>query len=274
MKKLNSQNIYIKLKNEIITEEKKTILFLSHIDSKGETISIAFRMFVTWLYLISFTISLIINVFKAFFLNFFIFNLYIIEMIVLSFNFIALILFLLNKKNNKSLGSLDNASGIACVLELLSYFSKNPLENTELLFAFTGAEECGTQGIRYFYKKIQNFDRNKIIFINFETIGKRIYVYSKGLFKQEYKAYFEYFNNNVDSLNLELKTFFASIGHKSDGHFLLKKNLSGMVFCDLKSFKYAHSLKDTIDKVDPSILRKICCLLITFLNKRDKERRE
>ena len=39
-------------------------------------------------------------------------------------------------------GANDNASGVGVVLELMHYYSKKPLKNTEILAVFTGCEEA------------------------------------------------------------------------------------------------------------------------------------
>ncbi|MBN2152264.1 MAG: M28 family peptidase [Candidatus Lokiarchaeota archaeon] len=61
---------------------------------------------------------------------------------------------LVNKTiEGKSLGSLDNATGMAIVLKLLEHFGKAPVPDASLWFLITGAEEWGMSGAIEFWRK-------------------------------------------------------------------------------------------------------------------------
>ena len=49
-------------------------------------------------------------------------------------------------------GANDNASGVAALLHLAGRFAAEPLEHTEVLLAFPGAEEAGMGGMRAFLR--------------------------------------------------------------------------------------------------------------------------
>ena len=90
-------------------------------------------------------------------------------MILISISNISL-LFL--NTHNKSLGALDNASGMATVFELSSYFLNNPLKNYNLWFCQFSAEELGTMGSRVFVNEYENqFIKGRIFQINFDMVS-------------------------------------------------------------------------------------------------------
>ncbi|MBR9918995.1 M28 family peptidase [bacterium] len=69
-------------------------------------------------------------------------------------------------------GANDNASGISMILDLASYFSKNPQECNILFIAF-GAEEAGLVGSYYFVKNPEvgvRLDQIKFVF-NLDLMG-------------------------------------------------------------------------------------------------------
>ena len=114
-----------------------------------------------------------------------------IEILFIGMNLVAVFFIILNSTNNKSPGALDNASGVACVLELLKYYSnqEHELKNYDLWFLFTGAEELGTMGIRHFYKSMMNFNKKKTFIINFDSIGKNVSYFSSSINKKKNKMY-------------------------------------------------------------------------------------
>ena len=170
----------------------------------------------------------------------------------------------LNMTNNKSPGAIDNASGIAIVLELLNHYSapKFRLKNYNLWFIFTGAEETGTMGIRHFYKIIEHLEREKSIMFNFDAIGRGLDVWTS----TEGALYFK----NAENLNafIHTKKKFIRTG-RSDAYYLKKKNFGGFGFGDQSSYKYVHTINDTVDKVDPVLLEKLCKHILEVLNKID-----
>ena len=67
-------------------------------------------------------------------------------------------------------GANDNASGVAAVLALAEFFSKNKINNRTILFVAFTAEEMGLLGSRYFGKQVN--PEEIIAGINIEMIGK------------------------------------------------------------------------------------------------------
>ena len=173
--KLTSQNLLTKIKSNSNKAENinRVALFMSHLDSKGQrfTIRIRIRVIKLWIassVILPFFIVLRNSQFLGLELIFLI-----IGLIPLTLNIFASAILVLNKTENSSMGAVDNASGIACNLELLNYYSnpENRLKNYDMWFLFSGAEECGTIGIRHFYNNLKNFDTEKSVIFNFESIA-------------------------------------------------------------------------------------------------------
>ncbi len=307
-KKLKSQNIYIKIpsnlekkyyKNNQITNNyvnhKKNIFLFSHIDSKGQSLPIKIRSIVLKIWILSLVcVSIIIIIkFITFSLLYFPIMRYflilryggirnfrdhcnllfrIIGFFPLIINFITTFIILLNFTNNKSPGALDNASGISCVLEILNFYSvpERRLKNHNLWFVFTGAEECGTQGIRNFYQIIKNIDRNNSIMLNFDIIGTYPIIFSSISEKFILENFKDIFKNCKIPVKYYKKQPLVATMH-SDGYFLYKKGFLGLEFGDICSFKHIHTKNDTIDKVRPQILEKLCIFITNLLKEIDNK---
>ncbi len=67
-------------------------------------------------------------------------------------------------------GANDNASAVACLLGLAAHFKANPLDNTEVWLAFTGAEEVGCLGTHALLDAHGEALQNAY-FLDFEMVG-------------------------------------------------------------------------------------------------------
>ncbi|MFX1311351.1 MAG: M28 family peptidase, partial [Promethearchaeota archaeon] len=177
--RLNSQNLLVKIKSLSydIKNKDRIIMFISHLDSKGQRFKIKTRIRIIKLWISSSIILAVIIILKIIvFLDYKILY-YLIGLILSILNIFASILILLNITDNRSAGAVDNASGIVCNLELVNYYAnpENRLSNYNLWFLFTGAEECGTMGIRHFYNNLKNFNPKKSIIFNLESIANHVY---------------------------------------------------------------------------------------------------
>jgi len=275
-KRLNSANLYVKLqsdqeKNTLDSNNRKKIIFFCHLDSKGQRFSILARVRAIRAWVFSALTSCIIIILK----NFIFPNFSLVFLILGSFSMLitttSTIMILLNSTNNLSHGVIDNATGIACVFELLSHYLDSQLLNYDLWFVFTGCEECGTMGIRSFYRLIENFDRDSTIIINFDAIGKIVTMF-EGKYKPEgvIKLY-DMFLNNEKGLRFLTNPKKISFGTHSDGFYLKKKLFQGLEFGDINSYQYMHSIEDNLDKSDPKLLKILCEVIIDNLKKLDNE---
>ncbi len=268
-KKLNSSNLYVNLdlnKNKL-NDQQRSVLFLCHLDSKGQRFSILGRIRIIRTWVFSGLILFIIIIFKNYIFTPFSLLFYIIGFFPITVNFISTILFLLNTTNNESNGAIDNASGIACILELLAYFS-NPesrLKHYNLCFVFTGAEECGTMGIRNFYYKLTHVNKEKSIIFNFDAIAKNTYLFPGKKISDHINIIFNMFLKNNKGLIIKRNPKKIYFGSHSDGYYLKKKDFHGIGFGDLESYEYIHSINDTVDKIDSSLLKRLCETIIDNL---------
>ncbi|MFX1590287.1 MAG: M28 family peptidase, partial [Promethearchaeota archaeon] len=159
----------------------------------------------------------------------------------------------------------------ACVLELIRYYLNidSRLKHFNLWFIFTGAEECGTMGIRHFYREYSLINKHTSIIFNFDAIAKNICLFpGKSVSERIRDLYFQLLNNDV---GLKINSYYRKlhVGSHSDGYFLKKKNFQGFGIGDMESYRYIHSIHDTIDKVDEKILVKLCEVITTSLKNYD-----
>jgi len=272
--KLNSQNLFVKfplnhVENNIMNiKDGYNIFLFAHVDSKSQRFSILARVKFLRLWVRSF----ILSIFLILLYNFIIIHYYtwffIFLIIPLGMNFISTLFILLNTTNNNSSGSIDNGSGVSCLFEILYHYRESNLnlKNHDLWFVFTGAEECGTCGIRYFYEMIKYFNKEKTIFINFDAIAQGLVIYSsfneKNIYYKPFKKVFQYPKNLRVILHSKRK-FLAFA--RSDGYFLRIKGFKGISFGDNVPYKFIHSKNDTPDKVDCVHLEKLCNLVTNFI---------
>ncbi|MFX1570455.1 MAG: M28 family peptidase [Promethearchaeota archaeon] len=270
-----SQNLYVKIPQVENESSDYNIFLLSHLDSKGQVISIKIRIQLYFIWIITFSLGLVMIT-----LNFALsieiyFLLRTFSIFILCFNFLSMVILWVNKTNNISKGAIDNASGVSCVLELLQYYTNptNRPENYNLWFVFTGAEESGTMGVRNFYNIIKYFDRDKTYTINFDSIAKNINLWDHGLLNNKYFKSFNYILENKDIITLEKKTYRFYIGTYSDGLFLLNKKFKGLGIGDRSIYTYVHSKKDDLDKIETSVLKKLCQFFTILLNEVDNNKK-
>jgi hypothetical protein len=78
-------------------------------------------------------------------------------------------------------GANDNASGVACLLELARRLSDKPVEKTRVLLLSTGAEEALLEGMEGFAKQyFPDLDREKTFFITVDSVGSEQLCLLKG----------------------------------------------------------------------------------------------
>jgi putative aminopeptidase FrvX len=246
-------------------------LFMSHLDSKGQRFKVGFRIKIIKLWINTSILLVFIIVLKNLIFIGFEIIFYIIGLFPLTFNIFSSLMMLFNNTNNNSDGAIDNASGIACNLELVNYYNipKNRFRNYSMWFLFTGAEECGTMGIRHFYNNLENFDTNKSIIFNFESIAKHVFLFRGGSEGDHAKHVNRLLLNN--KRNLTIKNYFTKrvLGTHSDGGFLGDRGFQGYGIGGVEPHAYMHTLNDTIDKSDTNVLEKLCLALTDSLKEHD-----
>jgi hypothetical protein len=262
----NSEDINNNYDNLEQDNERGNLLFMCHLDSKGQRMPMKFRVFFFKLWIYSSISSVIIFLLKILIFVQYAYWFFILGAIPLALNFLATIALCLNTTNNESPGAIDNASGIVCVLELLHYYSnlKFRLDNFNLWFIFTGCEETGIQGIRHLYLNLKHLDRTKSFMLNFDTIGTHIDVITN----ERGAIFFKNTNDFKATIHKPKRIRFTG----SDAYYLKDHNFGGFGVLDKNSYKYAHSKEDTIDKVDINLLKRLLThitIMLKLVDKRD-----
>ncbi|UCC18320.1 MAG: M28 family peptidase [Promethearchaeota archaeon] len=272
-KKRESKNVIATVQAKDLYAKRPVIIFSAHHDSAGSIYPI---MIIKFLYLLGalllllyliFTIILsiwsILSLFSITQINFAYFlirNLFFITGLVI---LVELIFLLFNKKVDTSIGSIDNATGVSILLELAKLIKKNPLEKTDVIFVWFGAEEMGLWGSKQYYFKhfeelIYNYELNKSFNINIDMVGSSISIEDEiGLFRKRKM------NENLNDIleisanqqKINLKKVKTPIGSGSD-HLVIKaftkkvqkKNFQVSCFFSREDTKYIHSQKDTPEK--------------------------
>ncbi|MFX1575503.1 MAG: M28 family peptidase, partial [Promethearchaeota archaeon] len=143
--------------------------------------------------------------------------------------------------------------------------------NYDMWFLFTGAEECGTMGIRHFYNDLARFDPNKSIIFNFESIAKYVFLFPGGNEGLHTKDVDNLLLNNTRNLKITHYRTNRVFGAHSDGGFLGDKGLQGYGIGGVQVYDYLHTTYDTVDKIDIKVLEKLCLILTDSLKKHDSK---
>ncbi len=162
-----SKNIIAKIPND---QAQKEFIFLAHYDSKSQTVPISWRVAGMFIFLFSSlasmmgTIGIAMGV-SSFDRRFLIYP--------LALCLISIFPSLINFKGNNSPGAIDNASGVALLLELARVIqNKKDKESYAYTFIATGAEEEGLFGSFHFIKTYkEKLKKRKTFFINFDGAG-------------------------------------------------------------------------------------------------------
>ncbi|NHJ21258.1 MAG: M28 family peptidase [Candidatus Lokiarchaeota archaeon] len=273
LKNLNSQNLLVKIKSisNKLKSNERIALFISHLDSKSQkfTIRLRIRMIKLW---IATTIILGCCLPFRYLINWRFMDLfYVIAMFPLIMNLFSALLIILNITSNKSEGAVDNASGIACNLELLNHYSnkKNRLSNYDMWFLFTGAEECGTMGVRHFYNTLKQYNPKLSVVFNFESIAHNVFLFPGGQEGDNAQDINFLLLNNTRNLKIQHYITNRVLGAHSDGGFLGDKGFQGYGIGEVDAYSYMHTPNDTLDKINTGILKKLCLVLTDSLKKHD-----
>ena len=272
---ISSTNVFTKIPaKKILEKDAGNIVISAHLDSKSQSINTFWRVV---LYKIWFYSGIILGGVYIFFLIILLGNLNIflyigiygawISIILISFSDIC-ILFL--NTHNKSPGALDNASGMAIVFELSTFFIKHPLDNFNIWFCQFSAEELGTMGSRVFANEYENqFVKGKVFQINFDMVScvchknNRIEYfksYGVGIRRLIAPLLSKYIMRAAKSENLVVKGLHLSTGAHTDTVPFRLREYDAIDITTGAASLYTHTVKDTPEKVDPKILFDTCNL--------------
>lgn len=191
----------------------------------------------------------------------------------------ALMLF----STKKSMGAIDNASGVSVLIELARFLNKKPLENMDVIVIFTGAEEWGLVGskryLRVHRKKLQEkYDLDRSFNINFDMIGTYIgLIQNNRIFKKKRikKSLNDYIREAAEKLNVKYSRERHLIPPKTDHRKFLsfarktKSKFQVLCFHSAKDSKYIHSPRDTPDKCNSVNLNGTLAISLEALYKID-----
>ena len=153
------------------------IILLAHYDSKSQTFPELWRIV---FYYISWVLNLILPILYislsvvSFVTSAYLSSSLIILTILTIVALAAIGLLEINRNKNDSAGAINNASGLGVFLELANIYAKAPLENHNLTFVATGAEEMGLFGAISFIKAHEKeFNPDDTNFLNIKEVGIR-----------------------------------------------------------------------------------------------------
>ena len=273
---ISATSVFTKIPAKTLSSiEAGNLIISAHLDSKSQSYKTLWRVLLyrIWLYseisLTLFYVGFLITLHELFEFHNIIIFIYEVGIVISTFLLIISNIFLLFlKTNNKSCGALDNASGMAIIFELSSYFVSNPLDNFNLWFCQFSAEEIGTMGSRNFLDNRENqFSIGKTFQINFDMLSllnhrknQIEYIKSYGLIprKKISPLLNEYLQKAAASENLTIFSFHTSIGAHTDSIPFHLRKYDSVDIITRAACKYTHSKKDTYDKVDPLILLDTC----------------
>ena len=200
-KKSESQNVISKVPSKNPKLKKPLIIFSAHYDSisvkysyKKQLLLYITAGLLALLYLIvTFILSIwgALTVLNLVSINIIFEIIRVFSLIVGSILSIFTLLIVLNKRTNESTGAIDNATGVAILIEMAKLLNKNPLNNIDVLFLWCGAEEWGLWGSKQFCSQHfddleDEYDLDQSYNINLDMVGTYIgLVDSTGLIKKK-----------------------------------------------------------------------------------------
>ncbi|TXT53362.1 MAG: membrane protein of unknown function [Promethearchaeota archaeon] len=285
---LKATNVYTKVfAADLPEEEAGNIVISAHLDSKSQSYQTAWRVVVYRIWLFG---GIALGIFFGFFLLevfspltlpdlFLTFGIWTSTLVV---SFSNVVLMFLNT-HNKSPGAIDNASGMAIVFELSSYFRDNPLSHYNLWFVQFSAEELGTMGSRIFLLDHEDeFEKGKVYQINMDMVSSAEHSFGKN--RVEYlKSYgviprrkiapilAKYMEKAAEEEGVEINGFHLTTGAHLDSVAFHQRGFDAIDITTRAAARWAHSENDTPDKVDPKVLRDTCIIVKRTILQLDKE---
>ncbi len=144
-------------------------------------------------------------------------------------------------------GANDNASGVAMMLNLAKYFSKNPQKYSLLFIAFSG-EETGLIGSQYYVQNPIIPLENMSFLINIDLMGNG----AEGVMAVNgtvYKKQLEWLKNINDKMNYLPQIKVRGKAANSDHYYFSEAGVPSFFFYLMGNYPYYH---DVFDK--PSVL--------------------
>ncbi|MFW9900024.1 MAG: M28 family metallopeptidase [Candidatus Thorarchaeota archaeon] len=270
IRKEESKNIFTKISAKNLRPNRPLVIFSAHYDSMSANLPYKVQVVVFFIYrMIVIFYGLMIVVFATIFiLDYFFhipfknFMILLVTITSLAGVFISIPILYLVFIEKPSSGSVDNASGVAILIELAKLINENPLENIDVLFIWTGAEEWGLKGSKRFCKSHfnaldQTFDLDKSFNINIDMVGSYIGLLDKSGFiikRKMNRELNDILEATANQLHIPLERYKKIIKPQSDYKSFKKyaKSLHAKFqvscFHSSRDSKYIHSVRDTPDR--------------------------
>ncbi|TFG16846.1 MAG: M28 family peptidase [Promethearchaeota archaeon] len=197
---------------------------------------------------------------------------------------IVLIIFLLIYDTQKSKGAIDNASGVAVLIELAKLIKKYQIENYDVILLFPGTEEWGLIGSKRYVKRnhkylSENYDLDRSFNINIDMVGSYVgMIQKRSLFRKHRHRHEKHkvpLNDIIDEVSSDLNIEYTKdlhfitpkTDHKSFNKLASKTKSKFQVVCfhSDKDSKYIHSRLDTPDKCSSEVLSNAISLIFNTL---------
>ncbi|NVM43475.1 MAG: M28 family peptidase [Candidatus Lokiarchaeota archaeon] len=267
-----SKNVVAKIKSVKKQKKKPVIILSAHYDTFSANFPYGIQkvfFFFFRIIIIPYVIFAILIANIAFFLN----STEETTQLMVTFTLIEFamttIIFLLIYDNNRSKGSIDNASGVAILIELAKLIKRNPLENYDVIILWSSAEEWGLKGSKAYCKSNRaylrkKYDLNSSFNINVDMVGSYIGLETKSsLHLRRRKAPFDLnkkLEETANELNIPITVYDRVLGSKADHKSFrslarrTKSSFQVAYFHSANDSKFIHSFKDTPDKCNPENL--------------------
>jgi putative aminopeptidase FrvX len=152
----------------------------------------------------------------------------------------------------KSLGSLDNATGMAIVLKLLEHYGKAPVPDANMWFLITGAEEWGMCGAIEFWRKHategKELDPASTFVFNYDMVAQGLSHIAKfGLPKGKpyNKRLNALFTGVAKGMGIHMGGLWLPMLGTTDGWIFRVHGAEIIDVINEKTARYTHSGKDT-----------------------------
>ncbi len=164
-----------------------------------------------------------------------------------------------NIAGNKSPGAADNGTAMVTLIEAMKYFKKHPLENANITFLFSAAEEIGLTGALYFCKNREGkrgWGTDNVYVINFDMAGSKgdiVLNEAIGIPKKECSPYL---NGLVEEIaqeqQIKIRKLYLPIGAWTDALPFIEKGFKTATLLGISNI--IHSDKDKFETIDENNL--------------------
>ncbi len=161
----------------------------------------------------------------------------------------CLVLLAWNRTGNRSPGAIDNATGLATLIELARTWRPQTGQAVEAVFVATGAEEIGLDGARAFLERHRSWlQRRPTLIVNLDSVGTGARTYLAGDPHSVERA--ERLADERGLPTARLRVVGAGMDHEpfAESGLNAVSLLGDVVRCSL----ILHTPRDTIRRVDPS----------------------